>query len=112
MVIIHEFITNKEISDYSVPKAYRPIALLNTVGKVLEAVIASRISYLAEAHHLLPESHYGARKGRGTETALHVLLEQIYLAWKDGNVVSLLLLDISGAFDTVSYECLLHNLCK
>ena len=27
--------------DYSVPKAYWLIALLNTVGKVLEAVIAS-----------------------------------------------------------------------
>lgn len=27
--------------DYTQPKAYRPIALLNTVGKTLEAVIAN-----------------------------------------------------------------------
>lgn len=40
--------------DYTVPKAYRPIALLNTVGKALEAVIATRLSYLVEAHCLLP----------------------------------------------------------
>jgi hypothetical protein len=82
------------------------------VGKVLEAVIASQISYLAEAFYLLLESYYGARKGCSMETTLHVFLEQIYSAWKDSNVVSLLLLDISGAFDTISYKCLLHNLCK
>ena len=30
--------------DYSQPKAYRPIALLNTIGKALEKVVADRIS--------------------------------------------------------------------
>jgi hypothetical protein len=98
-------------SDYTVPKAYRPIALLNTMGKILDAIIATRISYMAETHHLLPESHYGGRKGRSTETALHNLLEQIYSAWKEGMIASLLL-DVSGAFDTVSHPRLLYNLRK
>ena len=26
------------------PKAYRPVALLNTLGKILEAIIATRIA--------------------------------------------------------------------
>ena len=30
--------------DYSQPKSYRPIALLNTLGKVLESIIAIRIT--------------------------------------------------------------------
>ncbi|OQE11190.1 hypothetical protein PENFLA_c078G07425, partial [Penicillium flavigenum] len=30
--------------DYRVPKSYRPVALLNTLGKVLEAAIATRIA--------------------------------------------------------------------
>ena len=30
--------------DYRVPKSYRPVALLNTLGKVLEAVVATRIA--------------------------------------------------------------------
>ena len=35
--------------DYSVPKAYGPISLLETISKRLEAVVARRLSYLAEA---------------------------------------------------------------
>ena len=37
--------------DYSVPGAFRPIALLNTLGKMLEAVMARRLSYGAEEHN-------------------------------------------------------------
>ncbi|KAJ8150722.1 hypothetical protein LV165_007476 [Aspergillus fumigatus] len=95
---------------YSVPKAYRPIALLNTLSKLLEALIASRMSYLAEAHGLLPDNHFGGRRGQGTENALHAALEAIHSGWKNGKVVSALLLDISGAFDNVSHDRLLHNL--
>ena len=39
---------------YDVPKAYRPIALLNTLGKSLEKVLASRLSGMAEDNNLLP----------------------------------------------------------
>ncbi len=44
---------------YDVPKAYRPIALLNTMWKVLAAIIADQLSYLSERHHLLPAHHFG-----------------------------------------------------
>jgi ribonuclease HI len=68
------------------------------------------MSYLAEAHGLLPDNHFGGRKGQGTENALHAALETIHSGWKEGKVVSALLLDISGAFDNVSHDRLLHNL--
>jgi len=48
--------------DYTSAKSYRPISLLQTISKVLEAVIAERISYLVETHELLPTTHFGARK--------------------------------------------------
>ena len=59
--------------DYSLPGAYRPISLLNTLGKLLEAVIARRLSYLAEHYGLLPDTQFGGRPGRTTEQALLVL---------------------------------------
>ncbi|EIW75359.1 hypothetical protein CONPUDRAFT_42406, partial [Coniophora puteana RWD-64-598 SS2] len=34
--------------DYSVPKAYRPIALVNTMAKLLSAVVTERTSSLLE----------------------------------------------------------------
>jgi hypothetical protein len=40
--------------DYSNPKAYRPIALLNCLGKVLEKLMASRLGGMAETHDVIP----------------------------------------------------------
>jgi hypothetical protein len=98
--------------DYSQPKAYRPIALLNTLGKVMEAIVANLLAYLADTYDLLPKRHKGGRKLTSTEHALHLLLQQFHLAWADDKVATLLLLNISGAYDNVSKEQLLHNLQK
>jgi hypothetical protein len=56
----------------------------------------------------------GGRKMRLTEHALHAVTHKIYEAWsqKTGQVASLLLLDVSGAFDNVSHTRLLHDLRK
>jgi ribonuclease HI len=102
-------------ANYAVPKAYRPIALINTIGKIMDAVVARRLSYLVETHHVLPPTHMGGRKHRSTEHALHAVTAKIYEQWnkgRDGQVASLLLLDVSGAFDNVSHKRLLHDLRK
>lgn len=97
---------------YRGTKAYRPIALMNTVGKVLDSIIARRLQYYAEQYHLLPRNHTGGRKATSSEHALHLLMEKIHEAWRSNKVASLLLLDVTGAFDNVSHERLTHNLRK
>lgn len=67
--------------DYTKAKSYCPVALLNTLGKVLEAILAKRLSYLATEHALLPRTHMGRRKGTSTDRACHYLLEQVYAVW-------------------------------
>ena len=100
-------------SDYQLAKSYRPVALLNTLGKFLEAVIARRISYAVETEGLLPKTHLGGRRGISTDHAIHIMVDRIKLAWGKGKpVVSLLMLDVSGAYDNVSHDRLLHNLKK
>ena len=100
--------------DYTDPKSYRPIALTNTVGKMLESIIARRMSYLVERFDLLPQSHIGGRRGRSTEHAVHLLVETVHSAWNSAEprVATLLQLDVSGAYDNVSHPRLLHNLRK
>ena len=44
--------------DYTIPKAFRPISLIPTISKGLEAVVAARLSYIAEQHGLLPENQF------------------------------------------------------
>jgi hypothetical protein len=98
--------------DYTKAGAYRPIALLNTLAKVLEAVAARRISKEAEQRKLLPDSQMGARPGRSTLSAIEFVTEQVHTIWGNNPrmVASMLCLDISGAFDNVSHQRLIHNL--
>ncbi|PWI64281.1 hypothetical protein PCL_11313 [Purpureocillium lilacinum] len=96
--------------DYTVARAWRPISLLSTLGKVLEAVVAERISYAVETHGLLPANHFGARKRRSAEQALMLLQENIYRAWRMGRVLSLVSFDVKGAYNGVFKERLLQRL--
>ena len=59
--------------DYTVEKSWRPISLLSTLGKVLESVVAERISHEVETFGLLPANHFRARKKRSAEQALLLL---------------------------------------
>jgi hypothetical protein len=79
---------------YDMLKAYHPIALLNTMGKLLTAIIAELLTYYTEKHTLLPAMHFGGRPGRTTTDALHVLTYKIKDAWRKKQVVSVLFLDI------------------
>ena len=84
--------------DYIDVKLYRPVALLNTLGKLLDAVVAGQIAYMAKKSQMLPTVHMGGCKGQSTDHALHHLVERIHAAWdvSEKEVASLLLLDVSG----------------
>ena len=42
--------------DYTNPGLYRSIALLNTLGKVMEVIVAKRVSRLAKRYSLLSDT--------------------------------------------------------
>lgn len=98
--------------DYSLPGSYRSIALENALAKVMEKVLANRISQVAETHNLLPWNQMGARKERSTLSAIGLLTTCVQTAWKahPGCTVSMLSLDLAGAFDNVSHNRLLEIL--
>lgn len=96
--------------DYKKAKAWRPISLLSTLGKILEAVVADRISYAVETYGLLPANHFRARKRRSAEQALLLFQEQVYKAWRNRKVVSLVSFDVKGAYNGVFKDRLLQRL--
>ena len=59
-----------EKPDYLDLAAYRLIALLNTLDKMLESIVTGRISTLVERYSLLPDEQYRVRPRRSTENAL------------------------------------------
>jgi hypothetical protein len=85
--------------DYSAPGAWRPIALFNTLWKVLEGVIARQILTLSEEDSIVPAQHMGTCPGRSIDTALNFLVQQIYATWQNkDDVATLLSIDMTGAF--------------
>ncbi|KAF7116131.1 hypothetical protein CNMCM5793_004151 [Aspergillus hiratsukae] len=68
-------------SDYQLAESYRPVALLNALGKFVEAVVAQRISYAVETEGLLPRTHLGGRRGNSTDHAIQNIIDRIKLAW-------------------------------
>ncbi|EAQ83005.1 hypothetical protein CHGG_10823 [Chaetomium globosum CBS 148.51] len=65
---------------YRTPGGYRPIALLPTVGKVIEALVAKRVTGAAEAYGLLPAEQMGCREHRSTELAVRLVVAQVHEA--------------------------------
>ena len=98
--------------DYSLPSSYRPIALENTLAKVVEKALAIRLSKAAEEHALLPWTQMGARKERSTMSAIGLLSTCVQTAWRarPSSVVLMLSLDLAGAFDNVPHDKLLSIL--
>src|SRR5260370_38855226 len=67
---------------YDVPKAYRPIALINTMWKGLMAIIADQLKFYAEKNRLLLDHHFGGRLGRTTPDAFHLLTSNVTSSWR------------------------------
>jgi hypothetical protein len=96
--------------DYTIPKAYRPIALYNTMGKVLSGVITDVTVYLTVRHSLLPQRHFGGLPGRTTTDSLLYLTHKIKDAWRRKKVVTIIFLDIANAFPNAVTDRLLLNM--
>ena len=56
IVILHKHGGNQ---DYTSPKSYRLISLLSILGKIMKAILATRISYMAMTHNLFSKTHFG-----------------------------------------------------
>jgi hypothetical protein len=97
---------------YEVPKAYRPIALINTLWKVLTAILAEQLMFFAEKYQLLPSHHFGGRPGHTTMDTMHLLTYNIKGTWHKGQVAVVLFLDVEGAFPNAVQAKLIHNLKK
>lgn len=98
--------------DYSQPKAYRVISLLNCLGKALERILASRLGYLAETTTLLDPSQIGGRLKKSAVDACLLLQAKVESEKAAKNKTSTLFLDVKGAFDHVSKNQLLAIMSK
>ena len=83
-------------SDYMVPNAYRPIALLDVFAKLLSACVKEIWEFYVERLNLLPQNQYGGRKGRTAMDSIHALVNFVKDAWRRKQEVVMLFLDIKA----------------
>ena len=90
-------------ADYSLPKNYRPIALLECLGKLLEKSLTQCIYYDISMHNLVLTNQFGARDSSSTLDAGLVLLHNAQLALTQHLRCRALLFDIQGYFDNINH---------
>lgn len=96
--------------DRSLPKSYRPIALLSCLGKGLERIIARRISYWALKSEILARDQCSAVRQRSAIDLTTALLRDIRQTWENKKVAGLTTVDVKGAFDGVLCNRLIFRL--
>lgn len=89
---------------------YRPISTLSALNKIVEKMIATRISAFLSENELISNVQYGFRRGSSTLTATNEVLEEIYGHLDNRRFSGALFLDLKKAFDTIDHELLLRKL--
>ena len=89
---------------------YRPVSNLPYLSKTIGRVVAARLSaHMSECNLCVPnQSAY--KPNHSVETALVCVQNDILCAMDNQNIVIMLLLDLSAAFDTVDHNVMLHRL--
>jgi retron-type reverse transcriptase len=84
--------------------------LLECLAKVLERIVAGKLTFLAGKHNLVPPNQFGGRSHSSTTDAIITFITDIQTAWNQGKVTSALTFDIKGYFDFVNHRRLLYEL--
>jgi hypothetical protein len=90
--------------NYSMPKAYRPISLLECCGKLLEKIIATRVLAEVNEHDLIPPNQFGSRDYHCAADAALIVAHNAQACITSHHVGALILFDIQGFFDNVNVE--------
>jgi len=103
-------ITKPDIEDSVDPTKYRPINLINTVGKVLENLLIKRIMHHLYKIEFLNDNQYRFTPQKNTIYAAMEPRKFIVSYLEKGRVVIVVSLDVKGALDSAWWPAILKEL--
>ena len=92
------------------PASYRPISLLEVLGKILERILKNRLDAMVDELNILPYSQRGFRPGLSTHTIHLELHTEAARTLNNKLVMSAMCLDFERAFDKVWHSGLIYKL--
>lgn len=96
--------------DKSLVQNYRPVSIVPIFSKIFESIMYNQLSRYFDSHNLLSDCQYGFRPGKSTTSAIMNIVDHSLEAFENRESVSLVLCDLSKAFDCVPYDILLMKL--
>ncbi len=93
-------------------KNYRPVSNLSFISKLIEAAVVEQYNTHLYENDLHDKKQSAYKKQHSTETLLLRIQNDIMVHIENGEIVILVLLDLSAAFDTIDHDILLQRLEK
>jgi hypothetical protein len=97
-------------TDPALPSFYRPKSHLDTIGKLFEKILLSRIRQEVNGRGLLRDKQFGFRPKNSTALQLARLVERLSRNFGEKRLTGAVFLDVVKAFDTVWVTGLLYKL--
>jgi hypothetical protein len=91
-------------ASYSTPKSFRPIVLLNTLGKLVEKMLARRLQFDGVAHNAFEPNQFGGIAQHSTEDAGIYLMHLVWAGWAKGLQMSVVAFDIAQFFLLLNHK--------
>ena len=91
---------------YDTPKAFCPIVLLNTLGKLIEKVIGHRIQHHTVANNFIHPNQLGGIQQRSTVDAGAYLTHIVRAGWTKNLQTSVVAFDIAQFFPLLNHDFL------
>jgi len=91
---------------YNMPKYFKPIVLLNILGKLIKKVISDRLQFHAVSNNFIYQSQLGKLKFKSMLDAGIALTYFIYMGWVKNLLISILAFDIAQFFPSLNHHLL------
>ncbi|ESZ89587.1 hypothetical protein SBOR_10028 [Sclerotinia borealis F-4128] len=98
--------------DMTSARSWRPIALLSCIGKGLERIVTKQLGWTALRHGIINPQHSKALPKRSAMDLVASFTHDVETALGAGKKVTMVTMDVQGAFDTLLKRRLLTKITK